>query len=101
MNKPLALSLFDLGVPDPLTPDPVHRTDHLQHGLYMLERHFGFTLQDIAILFRHHRPAAIGYIAEIGAVLNPDDSTRLVPLAIVDLRRLLREAKDAAKGEAV
>jgi hypothetical protein len=44
MNKPLVLSLFDLGAPDPLTPDPVHRTDHLWHGLYMAECHIGFSL---------------------------------------------------------
>jgi|SRR5262249_12228002 len=99
MNKLLVFPLFDLGTPDPLTPDPVHRTDHLWHSLYMAECHMGFSLADIALLFRYARPATISCLAEIGAVLNPDDSTRLVPVAKGQLRKLLREAKDATRQD--
>ena len=42
--------------------DPMHNDRDLQNGLYILERYMGFSLEDIALLFRHSRPAAIGYL---------------------------------------
>jgi hypothetical protein len=55
--------------------DPMHNDCDLQNGLYILERYMGFTLEDIALLFRHSRAATIYYLAQLGAVLNPDGST--------------------------
>jgi hypothetical protein len=77
--------------------DPMHNDRDLQNGLYILERYMGFSLEDIALLLRHSRPAAIGYLAQLGAVLNPDGSTGLIPAAADKLRKLLYEAKDAAR----
>jgi len=93
-NKPLVLPLFDLGVPDPLSCDPVHNGRDLQNGLYIAERYLDFSLADIAPLFQHHRPAAIFDLAQLGAVLNPDGSTGLIPAAADRLRKLLRKAKE-------
>lgn len=76
--------------------DPMHNDRDLQNGLYILERYMGFSLEDIALLLRHSRPAAIGYLAQLGAVLNPDGSTGLIPAAH-KLRKLLCEAKDEAR----
>jgi len=74
--------------------DPMHNDRDLQNGLYILERYMGFSLEDIALLFRHSRPAAIGYLAQLGAALNPDGSTGLIPAAADKLRKLLRKAKE-------
>jgi len=49
--------------------DPMHNDRDLQNGLYILERYMGLSL--FALLFRHSRPATIGYLAQLGAVLNP------------------------------
>jgi hypothetical protein len=76
--------------------DPMHNDRDLQNGLYILERYMGFSLEDVALLFWHSRPAAIGYLAQLGAVLNPDGSTGLIPAAH-KLRKLLCEAKDEAR----
>jgi hypothetical protein len=75
----------------------MHNDRDLQNGLYILERYMGFSLEDIALLLRHSRPAAIGYLAQLGAVLNPDGSTGLIPAAADKLHKLLSEAKDAAR----
>jgi hypothetical protein len=58
-NKPLVLPLFDLGVPDPLSCDPMHNERDLWNGLYILERYMGVSLADIALLFRYSRAATI------------------------------------------
>jgi hypothetical protein len=57
-NKSLILPLFDLGVPDPLSWEPIYNGRDLQNGLYVAERYLGFSLADIALLFRHSRGAA-------------------------------------------
>jgi hypothetical protein len=77
--------------------DPMHNDRDLQNGLYILERYMGFSLEDIALLFRYSRPAPIYYLAQLGAVLNPDDSTGTIPAAAGELRKLLDGAKDAVR----
>jgi len=77
----------------------MHNDRDLQNGLYILERYMGLSLEDIALLFRHSRPATIGYLAQLGAVLNPDGSTGPIPAAADKLRKLLCEAKDAARQD--
>ena len=99
MNKPLVFPLFDLGTSDPLSPDPMHNESNLWNGLYISERYMGFSLEDIALLFRHSRPAAIGYLAQLGAVLNPDGSTGLIPAAADRLRKRLCEVRHVGHGK--
>jgi hypothetical protein len=79
--------------------DPMHNDRDLQNGPYILERYMGFSLEDIALLFRPSRAAAIGYLAQLGAALNPDGSTGPIPAAAAKLRKLLREAKDATRQD--
>jgi hypothetical protein len=77
-----------------MTYDPIHSERNLQNGLYIAEQYLGFSLRDIALLFRYSRPAAIGYLAQLGAVLNPDGSTGIIPAAAGELRKLLDEARE-------
>ena len=97
-NKPLVLPLFDLGVPDPLSCDPVHNGRDLQNGLYIAERYLDFSLADIALLFRYSRAPTIFDLAQLGAVLKPNGSTGLIPAAADRLRKLLCEARDVGGG---
>jgi hypothetical protein len=55
--------------PDPLSCDPMHSERNLQNGLYIAEQYLGFSLRDVALLFWHSRPAAIGCLAQLGEVL--------------------------------
>src|SRR5262245_45742207 len=98
-NKPLVFPLFDLGVPDPSSCDPMHNGRDLQNGLYVAERYLDFSLADIALLLQHCRAATIWYLAQLGAVLTPDGSTGLIPAAADQLRKLLREAKAGENGK--
>jgi hypothetical protein len=82
--------------PDPLSCDLIYSERNLQNGLYIAEQYLGFSLQDITLLFRHSRPAAIGYLSQLGAVLNPDGSTGTIPAAAGKLRKLLGEAREVA-----
>ena len=79
--------------------DPMHNDRDLQNGLYILERYMGVSLKDIALVLRRSRPAAIGHLAQLGAALNPDGSTGLIPAAANKLRKLLGEAKDATRRD--
>jgi hypothetical protein len=79
--------------------DPMHNDRDLQNGLYILERYMGFSLEDIDLVFRHSRPAVVGYLAQLGAALNPDGSTDPIPAAADKLRKLLCEAKDVARQD--
>ena len=67
--------LFELPPAPPDMPDPVHNDRDLWNGIDVATEYLGFTLEDIAILFRYRRPAAIWHLAKLGAVLNPDGST--------------------------
>src|SRR5262245_52780600 len=65
--------LHDLPGPHPGCPDPVHNDRDLWLGLDVAERFLGFSLEEITLIFRHSRPAAIGVLCAIGAQL--DDRT--------------------------
>src|SRR5262249_60898670 len=47
--------------------DPIHRTVDLWRGLDVAERYLGFSLEDLALIFRYARPAAIWHLFAIGA----------------------------------
>jgi hypothetical protein len=79
-----------------MTYDPIHSERNLQNGLYIAEQYLGLSLRDITLLFRHSRSATIGYLAQLGAVLNPDGSTGTIPAAAGKLRKLLGEAREVA-----
>jgi|SRR5262245_17046728 len=92
--------------------DPIHRTVDLWRGLDVAERYLGFSLEDLALIFRYARPAAIWHLFAIGAhyaawaaddprirsgshevVLSPEIKTQLEPTG-AGLRDLLRKAKE-------
>jgi len=98
-NKPFVLPLFDLGVPDPLSCDPMHNERDLWNGLYILERYMGVSLEDITLLFRCSRAATIFDLAQLGAVLKPDGSTGPIPAAADRLRKRLCEVRHVGHGK--
>src|SRR5262249_18776006 len=73
MNLMELFDLNDLPRPHPDCPDPVHDDHALWRGTDVAERFLGFSLQDIALIFRHARPTAISILCAIGAQL--DDRT--------------------------
>jgi hypothetical protein len=49
--------------------DPVHSESDLWFGIDMATAHLGFTLEDVALLFRRNRPCAIAMFARLGGML--------------------------------
>jgi hypothetical protein len=95
--------------------DPIHRTVDLWRGIDVAERHLGFSLEDLALMFRHNRPGTIWRLFPIGqhfrtwaaddpkirsgeatVVITPDVRARMEPM-IADLHEILRKAKERAK----
>src|SRR5262245_2014881 len=90
--------LIDIPPAHPDMPDPVHNERDLWLGIDRATGYLGFSLEDVALIFRHSRPAAIMGFARLGADLN---ASRDVPTNIGGLnailgclRGLLREAKE-------
>jgi len=73
MNLMKLFDLHDLPGPHPGCPDPVHNERDLWLGIDVAERFLGFSLEDITLVLRHSRPAAISILCAIGAQL--DDRT--------------------------
>jgi hypothetical protein len=73
MNLMKLFDLHDLPGPHPGCPDPVHNERDLWLGIDVAERFLGLSLEDIFLVFRHSRPAAISILRAIGAQL--DDRT--------------------------
>jgi hypothetical protein len=111
--------LFELAEWEGRAPeDPIHRTIDLWRGVDVAERHLGFTIEDLALMFRHCRRPTIWRLFPIGqhfrtwaaddsgirsgartVVIPPDVRVQMEPM-IADLHEILRKAKDAAKEQA-
>jgi hypothetical protein len=75
------------------TPDPMHDDRDLWLGLDRAEQYLGFTLEDIALMFRHSRHAAILGFAHLGGAAASDHAD-VINAMLNCLRGLLREAKE-------
>jgi len=62
-------SILDIPPAHPDCPDPVHSERDLWLGIDMATAHLGFTLEDVALLFRRNRPCAIAMFARFGGML--------------------------------
>jgi len=96
--------------------DPIHRTVDLWRGIDVAERHMGFSFEDLALVFRYCRPAAIWHLFPIGKhfaawaaddprirsgtheVVLPAGVKAQIEPVVAGLRELLHKAKEAAKG---
>jgi len=108
--------LFELAEWEGKAPeDPIHRTIDLWRGIDVAERHLGFTIEDLALMFRHYRRPTIWRLFPIGQhfrawasddpeirggthsiVISPEVRAQLEPM-VADLREMLRKAQEAAK----
>src|SRR5262245_9768108 len=108
--------LFELAEWEGKAPeDPIHRTVDLWRAIDVAERHLGFSLEDLALMFRHYRRPTIWRLFPIGqhfrawasddpkirsgackVVLSPEVRAQLEPM-VAGLRELLHRAKEAAK----
>jgi hypothetical protein len=88
--------LIDLPPARPTRPDPICDARDLWLGLDRAEQYLGFSLQDIAQIFRHDRWAAVYGFALLGSHLRATRSapTDVVNAVLDNLRGLLREAKE-------
>lgn len=92
--------------------DPIHRTVDLWRGIDIAERHFGFSFEDLALMFRHNRHGTIWRLFPIGrhfspwasddprirrgecqVVLSSEVKAQLEPV-VAELREVLRKAKE-------
>jgi len=112
-RKPTLYELFEMAVQE--AEDPIHRTVDLWRGIDVAERFLGFSLEDLALMFRYCRPATIWHLFPIGqhyrawslddprtragthsVALSPEIRNALEPTG-AGLRELLHRAKEAAK----
>jgi hypothetical protein len=111
--------LFELAEWEGKAPeDPIHRTVDLWRGIDVAERHLGFTIEELTLMFRHYRASTIWRLFPIGqhfrawaaddprirsgeaeVRIPPEVRARMEPM-IDDLREILRKAEDAAKEHA-
>lgn len=109
MNLMELFDLHDLPGPHPGCPDPVHNDRDLWLGIDMATAHLGFTLEDVALLFRRNRPCAISMLSRFGgmlvdrrpqpgeswAILREPDKGALFNTAAGNLRGWLNEIRES------